>query len=297
MTSSTGAAMALARELAEGPQVAMRLLKRSIYSAAELAFPHALDDIAADRHLGPPPRRHGGCPVASVRSDPLASTTGSSRSRAGEQRGAGPAGSRKETTTMRIGAVYPQIELGGDPEAVRRIAIAVEDLGFDHLMVFDHVAGADHDGRDPKLWGPYTDRHPFHDPFVMFGHVAAITARIELVTGVLILPQRQTVLVARQAADVASPGFQHHFGGTGDRLPHKRSHHVARQSHPHAAIREHLDHHIHKRRAGSGRAHHRIEQLLIETNRQPHCISSRSTKLTSSWLTCAPAASALACGR
>ena len=103
---------------------------------------------------------------------------------------------------MRIGAVYPQIELGGDPDAVRRIAVAVEDLGFDHLMVFDHVAGADHDGRDPKLWGPYTDRHPFHDPFVMFGHVAAITARIELVTGVLILPQRQTVLVARQAADV-----------------------------------------------------------------------------------------------
>jgi probable F420-dependent oxidoreductase len=103
---------------------------------------------------------------------------------------------------MRIGAVYPQIELGGDPEAVRRIAVGVEELGYDHLMVFDHVAGADHGGRDPKLWGPYTDRDPFHDPFVMFGHVAALTARIELVTGVLILPQRQTVLVARQAADV-----------------------------------------------------------------------------------------------
>ncbi|MEO1062475.1 MAG: LLM class F420-dependent oxidoreductase [Actinomycetota bacterium] len=103
---------------------------------------------------------------------------------------------------MRIGAVYPQIELNGDPDAVRAIGLATEELGYDHLLVYDHVAGAEHADREPKLWGPYTERDPFHDPFVLFGHLAALTERIELVTGVLILPQRQTVLVARQAADV-----------------------------------------------------------------------------------------------
>jgi probable F420-dependent oxidoreductase len=102
---------------------------------------------------------------------------------------------------MKIGAVYPQTELHGDPEAVRRIAASVEALGYDYLLAFDHVLGATHD-REPKLTGPYMERHPFHDPLVMFAHVAAITRRIELVTGVLILPQRQTVLVARQAADL-----------------------------------------------------------------------------------------------
>ena len=103
---------------------------------------------------------------------------------------------------MRIGIVYPQIELGGDPEAVRRIGLAVEELGFDHLLAYDHVLGAVHADRDPALMGPYTENDPFHDPFVMFAHLAAITERIEFVTGILILPQRQTVLVARQAADL-----------------------------------------------------------------------------------------------
>ena len=103
---------------------------------------------------------------------------------------------------MRIGAVYPQIELGGDPEAVRRIGLAVEEMGYDHLLAYDHVVGASHADREPKLTGPYTDNDPFHDPFVMFGYLAALTSRIELVTGVLILPQRQTVIVAKQAADV-----------------------------------------------------------------------------------------------
>ncbi len=102
---------------------------------------------------------------------------------------------------MKIGVIYPQTELGGDPEGVRRIGLATEALGFDHLLAYDHVLGSPHD-REPKPSGPYTDKHPFHDPFVMFGYLAAITTRIELVTGVLILPQRQTALVARQAADV-----------------------------------------------------------------------------------------------
>jgi probable F420-dependent oxidoreductase len=103
---------------------------------------------------------------------------------------------------VKLGAVYPQIELRGDPEAVRRIGLAVEALGYDHLLAYDHVAGATHD-REPKLTGPYTEKDPFHDPLMMFAHLAAITHRIELVTGILILPQRQTLLVARQSADLA----------------------------------------------------------------------------------------------
>jgi probable F420-dependent oxidoreductase len=103
---------------------------------------------------------------------------------------------------MQIGVVYPQIELGGDPEAVRRIGRATEALGFDHLLAYDHVLGAVHEDRIPPLVGPYTERDPFHDPLVMFAHLAAVTERIGFVTGILVLPQRQTALVARQAADV-----------------------------------------------------------------------------------------------
>ena len=102
---------------------------------------------------------------------------------------------------MKIGVVYPQTELRGDPEAVRAIGLAVEALGYDHLLAYDHVLGATHD-REPKLTGPYTALHPFHDPFVMFAYLAGITQRIELTTGILILPQRQTALVAKQAADL-----------------------------------------------------------------------------------------------
>jgi probable F420-dependent oxidoreductase len=102
---------------------------------------------------------------------------------------------------MKTGVVYPQTELRGDPEAVRAIGTAVESLGYDHLLTYDHVLGATHD-REPKLTGPYTELHPFHDPFVMFAFLAGLTQRIEFATGVLILPQRQTALVARQAADL-----------------------------------------------------------------------------------------------
>lgn len=102
---------------------------------------------------------------------------------------------------MKIGVIYPQTELQGDPDAVRRIGLAVEELGYDHLLTYDHVLGASHD-REIKLNGPYTEHHPFHDPFVMFAYLAGITQRIEFVTGILILPQRQTALVARQAADL-----------------------------------------------------------------------------------------------
>jgi alkanesulfonate monooxygenase SsuD/methylene tetrahydromethanopterin reductase-like flavin-dependent oxidoreductase (luciferase family) len=88
----------------------------------------------------------------------------------------------------RIGVVFPQTELGGDPGAVRAYGQAAEDLGYRHLLVYDHVVGADpaaHPGWD----GPYDVDTTFHEPFVLFGFLAAITS-LELVTGVIILPQR-----------------------------------------------------------------------------------------------------------
>src|ERR1700722_9941333 len=103
---------------------------------------------------------------------------------------------------MQIGAVYPQIELRGDPSAVRRLGLAVEELGFDYLLAYDHVLGAVHADRTPPLTGPYTEHDPFHDPFVMFAYLAGITERLKFATGILILPQRPTALVARQAADL-----------------------------------------------------------------------------------------------
>ncbi|MGD1172672.1 LLM class F420-dependent oxidoreductase [Mycobacterium seoulense] len=101
---------------------------------------------------------------------------------------------------MRIGVVFPQTELGGDPGVVRAYGQGVEELGFTHILAYDHVVGADpsvHRGWD----GPYDIGSTFHEPFVMFGYLAAITS-LELVTGVIILPQRQTALVAKQAAEV-----------------------------------------------------------------------------------------------
>ncbi|MGK2930509.1 MAG: LLM class F420-dependent oxidoreductase [Acidimicrobiales bacterium] len=104
---------------------------------------------------------------------------------------------------MEIGVVYPQIELGGDPDAVRQLGAAAEDLGYDHLLAYDHVLGADQQDREPELTGPYDEDDPFHDPFVLFAYLAGRHERLNFVSGVLILPQRQTALVARQAADLA----------------------------------------------------------------------------------------------
>jgi len=101
---------------------------------------------------------------------------------------------------MRIGVTFPQAEITADPLAVRDYAQAAEQLGYTHLLVYDHVVGADITHR-PDWRGPYTHHTLFHEPFVLFGYLAALT-RLELVTGILILPQRQTVLVAKQAAEV-----------------------------------------------------------------------------------------------
>jgi probable F420-dependent oxidoreductase len=101
---------------------------------------------------------------------------------------------------MRIGVVFPQTELGGDVGAVRAYGERVDELGFAHLLAYDHVVGADPEVHAP--WhGPYTVDTTFHEPFVMFGYLAGVTS-LELVTGIIILPQRQTALVAKQAAEV-----------------------------------------------------------------------------------------------
>ena len=101
---------------------------------------------------------------------------------------------------VQIGAIFPQTELGGDAEAVRTYASGVEALGYSHLLAYDHVVGA-----DPEVHvgfaGPYNVDTTFHEPLVLFGFIAALTS-LELVTGIIILPQRQTALVAKQAAEV-----------------------------------------------------------------------------------------------
>jgi probable F420-dependent oxidoreductase len=103
---------------------------------------------------------------------------------------------------MRFGATFPTTEIGDDPLAVRDFAQAAEALGYSHIVAYDHVLGAVHAGREPKLWGPYSEADPFHEPFVLFGFLAGVTTTIEFETAVIILPQRQTVLAAKQAAEV-----------------------------------------------------------------------------------------------
>src|SRR5919202_1250290 len=109
----------------------------------------------------------------------------------------------------RIGATFPQTEMGTNPAAIRDYAQAVEEMGFDHIVTYDHVIGANvnRPDRQGRRW-PYTSESQFHEPFVLFSFFAAVTRRIGLVTGIVILPQRQTVLVAKQAAalDVLSGG-------------------------------------------------------------------------------------------
>jgi probable F420-dependent oxidoreductase len=100
--------------------------------------------------------------------------------------------------SLRVGVVFPQTEIGGDRGAVREYVAAVSELGYAHVAVYDHVLGADPDVH--RGWaGPYDVDTTFLEPFVLFGYVAALTS-LELVTSIIILPQRQTALVAKQAA-------------------------------------------------------------------------------------------------
>jgi probable F420-dependent oxidoreductase len=108
---------------------------------------------------------------------------------------------------VRVHAIFPQTEIGSDPRDIARYARAVEDLGYDGIVAYDHVLGAFPDRGDGWM-GPYTHETSFHEPMVLFGYLAALTTRVQLSTGVLVLPQRQTALVAKQAAalDVLTGG-------------------------------------------------------------------------------------------
>jgi probable F420-dependent oxidoreductase len=100
---------------------------------------------------------------------------------------------------MEYGVVFPQTEIGTDPGAIAAFARAAEELGFAHLLIYDHVMGAMPRGGE---WLGYTAKDAFHEPLVLLGYLAGVTSRLVLATGILILPQRQTALVAKQAAEV-----------------------------------------------------------------------------------------------
>jgi len=107
---------------------------------------------------------------------------------------------------MKVGAVFPQTEIGTDPGKIKEYAQALEDLGLNHILTFDHVLGGNSETHNLK--GPYKHTDSFHELFVLYGFLAAITKNIELASGIIILPQRQTALVAKQAAaiDILSKG-------------------------------------------------------------------------------------------
>jgi probable F420-dependent oxidoreductase len=108
---------------------------------------------------------------------------------------------RLEPAAMHIGVTFPQSEITADPGAVRAYTEVAEELGYSHLLAYDHVVGADRKNR-PDFRGPYDLATMFHEPFVLFGFMAGFTQKLEFATGIVILPQRQTVLVAKQATEV-----------------------------------------------------------------------------------------------
>src|SRR5438105_3015169 len=115
----------------------------------------------------------------------------------------------KAGSMVELGALFPQTEIGPDPLAVRDFAQAAEDLGYTHMLAYEHVLGAniDRPDRAGQRW-PYSQKDTFYEPMALFSYVAGITRNLGLVSAILILPQRQTVLVAKQAAtvDVLSGG-------------------------------------------------------------------------------------------
>lgn len=139
--------------------------------------------------------------------------------------------------TIRIGAVFPQTEIGNGLDDIRRYATTVRDMGYRHILAYDHVLSGSQAAHHPKLVGRYDENSPFHEVFVLFGFLAAVAPELEMVTGVLILPQRQTTLVAKQAAtldlltggktrlgvgigwnDIEYQGLDASFGNRGRRL-------------------------------------------------------------------------------
>ena len=117
---------------------------------------------------------------------------------------------------MKLGVVFPQTEIGDDPIVIKDYAQAVEGMGYQYLLTYEHIVGANPER--PGGWhGPYTHESAFHEPFVLFGYLAALTQKLIFVTGVVILPQRPATLVAKQAAqvDVLSGGRLHLGVGVG----------------------------------------------------------------------------------
>ena len=102
---------------------------------------------------------------------------------------------------MKLGVTFPQNIIGGDPLIVRDFAQTAESLGYAHIVAYDHVLGIN-PAAYPDWKGPYTSRDLFHDPFTLFSYMAGITTHIELSPQIVILPQRQAVLVAKQAASL-----------------------------------------------------------------------------------------------
>jgi probable F420-dependent oxidoreductase len=108
---------------------------------------------------------------------------------------------------MRIGAVFSQADAGTDPDAIRRWVIDVESAGFEHVLAYDHILGASAERLGPGPFGafpaaPYTSEHTFHEILVLYSHFAALTSRLQFVTSVLVLPQRQTALAAKQISTI-----------------------------------------------------------------------------------------------
>ena len=108
---------------------------------------------------------------------------------------------------MRVGAIFSQADSGVDADAIRQWAIDAEHEGFEHLMAYDHVLGASAERLGPGPFGsfpnaPYTVEHTFHEVLVLFSHLAALTTRMSFITSVLVLPQRQTAVVAKQIASI-----------------------------------------------------------------------------------------------
>lgn len=101
---------------------------------------------------------------------------------------------------MEIGVTFPQPEIGENPRTIGQFATRIENAGYQHLLAYDHVLGVNGDRED--FDGPYNHRDQFHEPLTTFAYLAAHTTDLEYVTGILILPQRQTALVAKQAAQV-----------------------------------------------------------------------------------------------
>lgn len=102
---------------------------------------------------------------------------------------------------MEIGVVFPQTEIGPEPETIVRYAQVAEERGYGHLLAFEHILGANPD-REGGWDGPYDHTDQFHEPFTLFSYLSAFTDELKFVTGVLVLPQRKTTLVAKQAAQV-----------------------------------------------------------------------------------------------